>query len=827
VPELWGALGYDTAAIAIATAMRDGAEISLIQGPPGVGKSWLAKSIGSMWESGNGGTVVAEGDALRSDIAYYPLGLAMAGLTSGWRALGPSLADAARAGESLLGSAGIITVTIQAMSKLRPSRRRARAMYLNDTEQSVLYDLERIGHKRPLLLVADNLHWWDAASLEFLGRLRHPRMTEAFPFLADMRILAVETPEPYQRVAAPAAHDALLAIGQVRRFELPRVSRDGFEDVLVALGASDPPTAAVADAVYTLSGGHLALASRCAARMAAGEADVFLAARNADDFLRLLLTERVRSLGALGSQAVALLQIAAIVGQTFRRDEVTCASPTDEATISRVLRHCRDEDVLELDDGVGRFVHDLYRQHFLESGDSDRTEIHARLSTCLQLLRPAEYDVRCLNALDAERPRDAAALAGLAALQRERDGWPWREMATPVLAVITQAGLDGAIDRMSAALEDLNSYRFQECLAALDRLPRDLPRSLLAEADYLRAMCLMSTRSEEDRAQGRAILEAWDGLAEEEPELGIRLMQLLLYGLTHLRDKDPGRRFEGRLRQVLIDRVSFDAAAKDALYILDRCAGSLYQPDVAVVRNQEAAEHFGPAPDQEVVRRPLEYYRCLVNLGAALICNGRYVEAREVYRRVHQLIAQYPAGTFPRVDYPRMNALLAEYRLGALAIGDAVVRQQKIAAEKADGDPFYVENALAVYLALAGRFDEAIRIFDSLDACLTQSRTDPEPNMAYLIRANRCATRFLAGDVTYVTEEWASLTPLVDRIPYVTRPMLVRRHELLTNVVAGRQRAPQDFDESLITGGPMEFGPLWENYGRGFRMPEVEFWREN
>ena len=127
-------------------------------------------------------------------------------------------------------------------------------------------------------------------------------------------------------------------------------------------------------------------------------------------------------------------------------------------------------------------------------------------------------------------------------------------------------------------------------------------------------MCLMSTRSEDDRARGRAILEAWDGLVEEEPELGIRLMQLLLYGLTHLQDKEPGRRFEGRLRQVLIDRVGFDPAAKDALYTLDRCAASLYQPDIAVVRNQEAAERFGPVPGQAVLRRPLEYYRCLVNL---------------------------------------------------------------------------------------------------------------------------------------------------------------------------------------------------------------------
>ena len=87
----------------------------------------------------------------------------------------------------------------------------------------------------------------------------------------------------------------------------------------------------MADAVYALSGGHLALASRCAARMAEGQTDVFLAARETDDFLRKLLTERVQSLGVLGSQAVALLQVAAVVGLTFRRDEVTCAATADQS----------------------------------------------------------------------------------------------------------------------------------------------------------------------------------------------------------------------------------------------------------------------------------------------------------------------------------------------------------------------------------------------------------------------------------------------------------------------------------------------------------------
>ena len=89
-------------------------------------------------------------------------------------------------------------------------------------------------------------------------------MVASFPFLAEMRLLAVQTVEPYQHVANPDAHDALLASQTTRYFDLPRIARGIFKDVLDALGApTDIPDETV-NAVYAFSGGHLALAGRCA-----------------------------------------------------------------------------------------------------------------------------------------------------------------------------------------------------------------------------------------------------------------------------------------------------------------------------------------------------------------------------------------------------------------------------------------------------------------------------------------------------------------------------------------------------------------------------------
>jgi hypothetical protein len=809
----------------IATALRESDDIALIEGPPGVGKSWLARGIGTLWQRGGGSSIVAQGDVQRGEVDFYPLGFAMAS-TAGWRSGATGFADSVKAAESLVGTAGIVTSTVTALAKMRRSRRRARSLYLGDAEQPILFHLQRLGRRRPLLLIADNLHWWDAASLAFLRRLREPAMTEAFPFLNGLRVLAVATPEPYQRVVQPDAFAATLHPASTHRFALPRIPRDRFEQVLVALGAPASAAREHAEEIYTCSGGNLALARRCAQRAEEGETDLFGPGSGEEDFISRLLTERIKSLGELGEQAVTLLQVAAVAGLTFRRDEVACAVEASESETSRLLRYCRDEDVLELTEGIGRFVHDVYRRHFL-AGATDRPAIHERLGRCLSRLRPADYELRCLNALGAEQAREAGSLAVQGALQRARDGRPWREQPAEIRRAMEDAGFSAVAQQLVTALEQLKQYRFSECLMTLDTLPRDLTPSLLAESDYLRAMCLMSTRSEDDRAQGRAVLESWDGLWEDEPELGIRLTQLLLYGMTHFLDKDPGRRLEGRLRRMLVERVSFDEAARDALYTLDRSSGSLYPPDVAVVRNREAVEHFRGSGDDTVIRRPVELYRCLVNLGASQICVARYGEATDTYEEVERLVDGYPVGVFPRTEYPRMNRLLAEYRRGTVTAQEAVARQREIAAAKVVSDPFYVENALAVYLAFAGRVDDALEIFDRLDDELRRSRVAPEPSMQYLIGANRAAVRFVAGDATTACAEWDALADTVDRIAYVIRPLLVRRHALLRDVLAGDPLTARELDEVLLGSEGLEFGPLWDNYGRGFRMPEVEFWREN
>ena len=97
---------------------------------------------------------------------------------------------------------------------------------------------------------------------------------------------------------------------------------------------------------------------------------------------------------------------------------------------------------------------------------------------------------------------------------------------------------------------------------------------------------------------------------------------------------------------MLSERAAFDEFALDELHVLDRCSGSLFQPDASLLRYRGAADHFAPPDGQSLPRRPVEYYRCLSNLIAKLISNGLYREAANTVDRVERLLAQYGEDAF-------------------------------------------------------------------------------------------------------------------------------------------------------------------------------------
>lgn len=811
---VWSALGHDAVAGRLAALLDGGERVVVIEGPAGVGKSMLAKGLGGLYVAAGGSAIVLEGDHLLRETELHPFGIGLSELSERHVRTPPS-------------TNSIDGLVSRLLDQTSEAAGRATG-FLGDRQHAAVAEIERVSGGRPILLVADNLHCWDSESLALLSLLVGNRLAERFPFLAGLRVVAVQTTES-QGLLGPASDNVLAVRGRAPRVKLDRIAAESFGSVMESFGLVEDLSAAEIDTFYRFTGGHLALAQQVVMQINARGAKSLLDAAHTSEFMARLVDERMSALGPLSPQAISLLEVAALLGLAFRSPELLCASPNDEERTRELLRYCSSEQLLELDEYGGRFVHDIFRQFFLSSGAAAHAAMRAKLGSCLRTFRPSDYASRATNANRAGELTAACTLTVQAALGRVREGRAWDDLPLELLDLIEDNDLGPTIRTYVEALEHLRQFRFRSCLMEIEALPRDMPKSLRAEADYIRAMALLSTRSEADRQAGRTILETWLEYRNTEPELGVRLARLQIFGLAHLLDKSGAQRLEAVLIDFLAQRSGFDESARDDIHILDRSSGSILEPDVALVRYERAARYFGPQPGQAAVRRPIEYFRCLSNLCAKQISNAQYRNAVGTYRRLEQHVATIGEDVFPRLDFARMNGILAEYRAGLISAAQALGRHLDLSASiDLSGDPWYAGNAQAVFRALAGDTKSAIDELANLSERLLLEREHPEMSMVYVLKANALTATYVEEASKTVVEDWDTLRPTLEQNVYTNRRFLLRRHDLLREVfLSGEPFVPQALDTCVIRTHPSEFGPLWDNFGRGFRIAAVEAWSDN
>ena len=273
--------------------------------------------------------------------------------------------------------------------------------------------LETLASRRPLLLVLDDAHWCDEASLELLSHLlRHrPRGEVLIAFAHRPRQLA-------QRLAPALARE--ISGGADERLELTALSPEEADGLL-----GDGWPAATRDELYRESGGnpfYLGQLARAARRGARPRAAPSAEPSEVPGPVQAALDEELHEL----SEAPALaVRAAATVGYEFESDLVAEAAELDEAQALAAIEALVERDLVRpgLPPGRFRFRHPIVRHAVYESaGPAWRLGAHRRIAAALEG-REAPAPARAQHVELSARPGDEAALgvlteAGHAAMSR-------------------------------------------------------------------------------------------------------------------------------------------------------------------------------------------------------------------------------------------------------------------------------------------------------------------------------------------------------------------------------------------------------------------------
>jgi DNA-binding NarL/FixJ family response regulator/tetratricopeptide (TPR) repeat protein len=313
--------------------------------------------------------------------------------------------------------------------------------------------LAQLAAARPLLLILDDVHWADSASVELLGALL--RRPPAAAVLLALAVRPRQLPERLAAALARAQHEVALT-----RIELGALTPSEARELL-----GDAATAAQAAALYEESGGnpfYLQQLARAAGR-AAGAASAVAEVSRVIEVPTAVAAALAEELAVLSGTARLVLEGAAAAGDPFEPELAAAAAATPEASAMDAVDELLQIDLVRPTDVPRRFRfrHPLVRRAVYEATPGGR--------------RLGAHE-RCAEALAA---RGAAAAARAHHVERSaRAG----DLAS--VAVLRQAG------EQTARLAPASSARWFG--AALRLLPQTAPSEervtlLLARAGALTA----------------------------------------------------------------------------------------------------------------------------------------------------------------------------------------------------------------------------------------------------------------------------------------------------------------------------------------------------
>jgi ATP/maltotriose-dependent transcriptional regulator MalT len=479
--------------------------------------------------------------------------------------------------------------------------------------------LERLTSTSPLVLVLDDLHWADSASVELVGALlRRP------PAAAVLIALAVRPRQAPERLFASLerAHRE----GTLARVEVGALTRDEARELL---GKAVAET--VATALYDESGGNPFYLKQLARARAVADTTAVarpsLAGLGVPPAVAEALAEE---LTLLSDGARLVLEGAAVAGDPFEPELAAAAAATTEGSALKAIDELLKLDLVRQTDVPRRFRfrHPLIRRAVYESTPGGwRLGAHERSSETLAA-RGAPAAERAHHVERSARQGDAAAVAtlrevGEAAAQRApASAATWFGAALRLLP--GGAPVEERVElHLSRARALVATGQFADGHSALLESIRLVP----AESVPLRVRLTTACAGVEhllglhEQAHNR-VASAIDGLSDPgSPEAATLMIELAMDGFFHM-DYVLMREWAERALDVArpIGDRPLTAAAVAVLTFASAAGGATAE---AETRRSEAAILVADLGDAELALR----LDAAVNLAGAELYLDRYQEA--------------------------------------------------------------------------------------------------------------------------------------------------------------------------------------------------------
>ena len=369
--------------------------LALIGGEPGVGKTRLSEELladarergmltftGHCYEEGSA-PFTPFVEILEQMVRELPANVLR-------EALGDAAGDVARLVPEIHRVAG----DIPPPAELTPEQQR-RVLF-----NAVLDLFRRLGARQPVVLLLDDLHWADEATLGLLQHLAPQLVGLPVLVLGTYRDVELDVGKPFEKAMA-----ALVRQKQAERLRLRRLPQEAVGELLTALGGSEPPRTLVQVIFHETEGNpffvgevfqHLSEEGKLFDEAGDWQTDVSVDELDVPEGVRLVVGRRLER---LSEATPKLLTAAAVVGRRFDLKLVEALSDLDSDGFLEAIEEAETAKLI-VSEREGRetscvFTHELIRNTLLQALSLPRRQrLHARVAAAMEDVYESDLTMR-------------------------------------------------------------------------------------------------------------------------------------------------------------------------------------------------------------------------------------------------------------------------------------------------------------------------------------------------------------------------------------------------------------------------------------------------
>lgn len=379
----------------------------LISGEPGIGKTRLVREVVTLVEVTGGKTFVGECYP-EGGAPYAPIAQIIR------RALAFNPQRLVELPENVLADLLLLAPDLQSRyPEVQPNPRLEPISEQQRLFENLVEFFITLSRVSPCLLVLEDAHWADQASLAFLRYLARRTLEQRLMIVITYREVDLDEALPLQDMLIALTRDRL-----AERLKLTRLDQVATRMMLAALLCDDPPQRLV-EAIYRETEGNpFFIEEVCKALLESGQLACEDGGWKQPDLDNLVVPQSVRltiqsRLSKLPPFCQEVLRSAAILGREFDFETLQrVEEDKDEEQLIEALERAEHAQLVEelssARGGAFRFVHALIPLTLVESlSGLRRRRLHRRSASVIEKLRPDDLEALAYQYSQAEEPEKA------------------------------------------------------------------------------------------------------------------------------------------------------------------------------------------------------------------------------------------------------------------------------------------------------------------------------------------------------------------------------------------------------------------------------------